>query len=823
MIALLAPILAFQISIHVHTGTRSKADSARADSVRKGLIDTLDTRARDRRRRREERIERREARQAERDSTSGDTSDDGDDERPAKRAPVTPELLASAFRDASARDLLYRARIARLQQDSTLIAYDATAYQRISAGMGFKAIGRDRLIFRNETVARVQWQKKIGAMVEVRGARSVIPIAPNDVEKEVNADVSIPYFPGREGLWVGGSQVVRSRVNERGLVHPLAEGSEAYYRYSTGDSAMMTLPDRRITLRELRVQARRPHWNLIVGSFWFDVASAQVVRAVYRMSEPMNIREVANEEDPKDSDEIPRWLGKMVGDIKDVTIEYGLYRGEHGGQWWLPKLQAAEGDAQVAFMRVPFKLEESFRYASVNAVDPLPAFMGAALAKDTARQRSDSVFRADTLSKMLTHADSLDARARRRRARATENDSVSTRTSSRYRGSLRVVTLIPTDTAKLAHSPELPASIYDSGEEIFGTRERESLIRELNGLYPGLAPGKASLHYGLGDGLLRYNRVEGLSAGLAVTQSFGQGLSGRAGARIGIADWQPNGELSLSRSDGRRVTTLTAYRRLAVANDWGDPLGVGSSLSAILFGREEGFYYRSWGAELGRTIDRDAAQLGWRVFAERQSAARVETNFSVPHVIRGNRFIDNIDAERATEYGVAGSLHHSLGVDPHGLRLLTDLKVEAATGSFGYGRGLADFTVSHGLGRYLDGALTASAGTSSGTVPTQRLFYLGGSQSVRGQQPSPVGSPFAGDAFWMGRAELGYSLVTARPIVFYDVGWAGDRNRFGTPGRPMSGVGVGASFLDGLVRWDLARGIYPGRTWRADLYLEARF
>jgi hemolysin activation/secretion protein len=75
----------------------------------------------------------------------------------------------------------------------------------------------------------------------------------------------------------------------------------------------------------------------------------------------------------------------------------------------------------------------------------------------------------------------------------------------------------------------------------------------------------------------------------------------------------------------------------------------------------------------------------------------------------------------------------------------------------------------------------------------------------------------------MGRAELGYSLVTARPIVFYDVGWAGDRNRFGTPGRPMSGVGVGASFLDGLVRWDLARGIYPGRTWRADLYLEARF
>ncbi|MGI8498159.1 MAG: BamA/TamA family outer membrane protein [Gemmatimonadaceae bacterium] len=821
MLALLAPILAFQISIHV--GTRSKADSARADSARKGLIDTLDTRARDKRRRREERLERREARRAERDSASDDNGDD-DDDRPAKRAPVTPELLASAFRDQGAGDLLHRARVARMRQDSTLVAYDATAYQRISAGMGFKAIGRDRLIFRNETVARVQWQKSVGAIVEVRGARSVIPIAPNDVEKEVNSEVSIPYFPGREGLWMGGSQVVRSRVNERQFVHPLAEGSEAYYRYTTGDSAIITLPDRRITLRELRVQARRPHWNLIVGSFWFDVASAQLVRAVYRISEPMNIREVAKEEDPKDAEDIPRWLGTMAADIKDITIEYGLYSGEKGGQWWLPKLQAAEGDAQVAFMRVPFKLEESFRYASVNAVASLPGFVGAALAQDTARRHSDSVFRADTLSKMLTHTDSLDARDRHRSARrAIENDSVSTRVSSRYRGSLRVVTLIPKDTAKLARSPELPASIYDSGDEIFGTREREALVRELNGLYPGLAPGKASLHYGLGEGLLRYNRVEGLSAGVAATQSFGQGLSGRAAARIGVADWQPNAELSLSRSDGRRVTTLSAYRRLSVANDWGDPLGIGSSLSAILFGREEGFYYRSWGAELGRTIDRDAARLGWRLFAERQGAAHVETNFSLMHVARGNNFIDNIGAVRATEYGVAGSLHHSLGVDPHGLRLLTDVRIEAAEGSFGYGRGLADLTVSHGLGRYLDGALTASAGTSGGTVPPQRLFYLGGSQSVRGQQPSPVGSPFAGDAFWMGRAELGYSLVTARPIVFSDIGWAGDRARFGAPGRPMSGVGVGASFLDGLIRWDLARGIYPGRTWRADAYLEARF
>jgi hemolysin activation/secretion protein len=75
----------------------------------------------------------------------------------------------------------------------------------------------------------------------------------------------------------------------------------------------------------------------------------------------------------------------------------------------------------------------------------------------------------------------------------------------------------------------------------------------------------------------------------------------------------------------------------------------------------------------------------------------------------------------------------------------------------------------------------------------------------------------------MGRAELGSSFVGARPVVFYDIGWAGDRRDFSDPGKPMSGAGVGASFMDGLVRFDVARGIYPSKKIRANLYVEARF
>jgi hypothetical protein len=39
----------------------------------------------------------------------------------------------------------------------------------------------------------------------------------------------------------------------------------------------------------------------------------------------------------------------------------------------------------------------------------------------------------------------------------------------------------------------------------------------------------------------------------------------------------------------------------------------------------------------------------------------------------------------------------------------------------------------------------------------------------------------------------------------------------------MSGVGTGVSFLDGLFRFDVARGLYPRKQFRVDLYLESKF
>jgi len=75
----------------------------------------------------------------------------------------------------------------------------------------------------------------------------------------------------------------------------------------------------------------------------------------------------------------------------------------------------------------------------------------------------------------------------------------------------------------------------------------------------------------------------------------------------------------------------------------------------------------------------------------------------------------------------------------------------------------------------------------------------------------------------MARAEMGRTIQGTRPVVFTDLGWVGDRNRLREVGRPLSGVGTGVSLLDGLMRFDVSRGLYPRRQWRADFYIEAVF
>jgi hypothetical protein len=311
-----------------------------------------------------------EAREARRDSlrermARSDSS--GRVRRAARQIRLTPALAASAFRDQRARTLLEAARVARLQQDSSLRGYDATAYERMSVGLGIRRIGRDRLLFRTESVTRIIWTRGSAALVQVLARRRVMPMLEGAGDADLEMDnVPIPYYPGRETLWVG-SGLAKADISEGEIIHPLARGAEAYYTYATGDSVTFQLPaGQRINLRELIVRPRAPRWNVALGSLWFDISSAQLVRAVYRLAEPLDIWAIANEESERPDDKPPKWLtamtSPMTGQLNAVTVEYGL----HEGRFWLPRLQGLEGSARAGFLRVPFKMEQTFKYASVN-------------------------------------------------------------------------------------------------------------------------------------------------------------------------------------------------------------------------------------------------------------------------------------------------------------------------------------------------------------------------------------------------------------------------------------------------------------------------
>lgn len=75
----------------------------------------------------------------------------------------------------------------------------------------------------------------------------------------------------------------------------------------------------------------------------------------------------------------------------------------------------------------------------------------------------------------------------------------------------------------------------------------------------------------------------------------------------------------------------------------------------------------------------------------------------------------------------------------------------------------------------------------------------------------------------MARLEAGRTIQGVRPVIFSDIGWTGDRNRMRDIGRPLSGVGAGLSLLDGLMRFDVARGLFPRNQWRVDASVEAIF
>ncbi len=711
--------------------------------------------------------------------------------RPAFAAGQVPGAPSDAFRDEAAREVIVRARAARERDVEGITSYEGVLRERIHVGLTALRFRRERGLFDQERVARLRWSADGERAIHWLAARRAVPIVGADTRRdeieaegrirEAGADVrddlrrelpeellreadlqGFAFDPAGDRLAFGGNWAL----------HPLADSAEAHYRFASGDTLRVRFPDgREVVLREVRVEPRRADFHLLAGSLWFDRESGSLVRASYRPARPFNL----TLDEPEEGEDVPSILQPVEVEIPYVTVEYGL----HEFRFWLPHRFALEGEARMGrLVRIPVTIEWNVAEYEVN----LP----------TSR---------------IPITGPLPPGWSRSERRLEDED-----------GRVSYVTIVVPESGELLASPELSQDFGQRTPSAFTDDEIDDLRGELEALIPTYRRFRPQTAWGLTQGLMRYNRVEGLSVGGRMDLTVAPGASVLLEGRIGTGDRRPNATVALRRGPDDRRWTLAGYHRLAAADDWTDPFSFMSSLRNLLFGASVGEFYRATGASLGYERAWRATRLELTGFHERQGAVERTTDFSVRDLLSDASVRDVLGARPVTLQGVRGALQWFRGTDPNGLILTGRLIGEAATGDARYGRAAITVSASHPLLFGLAGAAEVGAGAVWGDELPQRTFLVGGFSTLRGFDESAV----RGASFWRGRFEVASGFEGARVGVFADAAWAGPRSAFSL-NDPYASVGVGGSLLDGLVRLDVARGVRRGDAWRIVVYLDGLF
>jgi Omp85 superfamily domain len=718
-------------------------------------------------------------------------------------APAQPvQDTASAYLDPVAAELVRGARERRARVERTIDVYRVTARERFHVGL--ESAFRDRSLFGRETAARIEWQRGETGVVRVLGAREASPAASRGVKvpDDLQSDVTdLGFDPDQLQLSFFGigandldddedertvdarrdSAGVTVEVNTGGgLIDPLAAGSEAHYRFRSGDTTTVRLPDgSRLRLVQLEIIPRRREFRLLRGTLWIDDQSKGVARSVLAMARPFDLRRDADEDIPR----VVNTFGAIRAEVRYITVEYALVE----GRFWMPRLMAADMEANLGVLAgVPFRIERSYSDYEVRAsATPQQAPVSVLAQRDTAAER---VCRADAKA-AGEHCECRNGQCQRWRVE------------------------VPADSAALLASADLPAPLADGNSRLITGEEVESLARVLTPSLGRLGDFTPELSTRFTN--LRYNRVEALSVAAAADVAWGP-LAIDGEARLGLGDREPGAELGIARETLGRRTRIGGYRRLATFDPASRALGLGGSLNALLFGRDEADYYRASGAELTSAPVREGRwSYAWRIFGEHQHPVSRTTQLSAARAWDDDPFRGVRPADRADQAGASLALGRILGSDRAPARLTLGSWVEGQAGTYGFGRGQATARLAvPSAGRFAL-ALEAAAGTSAGDVPLQGLWYLGGTTTVRGYEGAYLG----GESFWRARAEAATPFPAARLVVFGDAGWAGARDAWEWD-PPLVSAGVGASVLDGLVRLDLSRALREPTGWRVDLYLD---
>lgn len=699
-----------------------------------------------------------------------------------------PRDTAGAFIDAGAAPLFNRARAARLHTDESIRSYTAVVRSRIGAGMRMPL--KDRTLFRQETAARVRWSRDAESVVQVLASRTQHPGGVEAGSNMSGFGVDHLFDPSQDRLYFGiGDNSDTDRDDDDDdywIEHPLGDEAERFYRFRSGDTLTLTLQDGRVVRAvELVVIPRTDNPHTVRGALWIDASSGALAQAAFRLARKVDIMhdlDVVDEDDRRDMGKVPGFLKPFEFDISLLTVEYSLWEMEH----WLPRTMRFEGMMRAGVLVFPAAFAISYDIEEI----------------------------------LLDGESSIDEAAAAAATADAWNAAGDYRRFSRKHNQRPFIVLGPRDTMSLLASPHLPPPVWRDAPGFATEAELKGMYDRLASIAgPRMRTQPQPLRFGWGWGepdMVRYNRVEALSVGARATLPL-TAVELSATGRIGLADLHPNIELRALRESMRRTLELRAYHALATADDSRNAFGMGNSTAALLFGRDEGEYYRATGAALTwapPTVRRRSWDL--TAYVEYQDDVDRNTHVAFTRLWNDSVFRPNITADEATQYGAALRVRPWWGTDPTRAQFGIDLLVHAEAGDYEHARGRLTLRGATPLFAGLRLGAEAGVGTATGAVPVQRLFFLGGASTLRGYEPATV----AGTSMARGRLELARTYPFANVALFSDWGWAGDRTDMRSANQRLA-VGIGASLLDGLVRLDLAHGLRAPRGWRFDLHMDA--
>ena len=715
-------------------------------------------------------------------------------------APTAASAQTDSYRDPTAATLHASAVEARTRFDDSLLRYTAVVRQRIGASLRMPL--KDRTLYRAESAHRLFWNRDGDNFVQVLAFREQTPVGVGMEGFEV--DRFDESFDPLDDRLLFGFASNDDLDEDFWFEHPLYPEHTNGYLFSSGDTIALALPDgRQILAIELQVVPREADVHRMTGSLWIEPVSGSLVRAVYRLSDVFDaFRDIPDlkEEEDEDLRFIPGILKPWTAEISMIAVDYSLWEFEV----WLPRSMRMDGVVGAGILKAPITVDYSYEMESV--------ITERSLAIDDPSQDLPEVHfatRAEAMAYLNERAFGAAVPA------ATER-------GSRHDDGTRTHFLVPEDRAFLQESPHLPPPIWEEAPGFASEAELQVMFDNLASLpLARAAQVPATLRWGLQrPDLVRFNRVEGLSLGARGQlrpQTFTGPLSITATARLGYADLEPNARIDLTRETLRRRVTFGAFNELAAMDEGARHLGLGNSIMAGFFGRDDGDYYRRSGASLEWTPP-SAGRRTFRVrgYAEYQRAATVETQFSLFHFWQDWAYRPNAVAAEGWEYG--GSLEVSpwWGTDPRRVQGGMDLTLQG-------GAGIGDYLRSSFVGRVvfplpadLRFAIEAGAGTSWGSVPTQRLWSVGGPRTLRGYDPRIA----VGGSFGRARTELARGFSFGLISLFSDFGWAGDRGAIDLDDGFYS-LGAGISLIDGLIRLDGGYGMRAPKRFRLDFYLDA--